>query len=339
MELVDKYLQSVRSYLPRAQQDDIIKELSDNILSQMEDKEAELGRALTVAEQEAIIKQHGEPITVVGGLQLDTRSVAFGRQLIGPVLYPFYLRVLSIALGLSLLAHIVIGIALYAAGQSVTADGVVSSIIVHLAIQFGIITLIFSVAQANAARFPQMWEPLERAFDMSGPSSGKKYSRFEAFTELVILLVVFYWLLNLNASQTLSLGAGGPVLTLAPIWQVVYIPVLLLTFAGMVRSAFVLLRPAWTRFRLMTSVLMDVASVIIVGVLITAGKWILLANPGTVSPDDLRRVETLVGTINEFVFWGLVVAVIVCGGMALFDAYKLFRLQQRVTPQRAYRSQ
>ena len=33
MELIDRYLQAVKFALPKAQQDDIIKELSDNILS------------------------------------------------------------------------------------------------------------------------------------------------------------------------------------------------------------------------------------------------------------------------------------------------------------------
>ncbi|HYP40133.1 MAG TPA: hypothetical protein VEX13_07205, partial [Chloroflexia bacterium] len=281
MELLDKYLQSVRSYLPREQRDDIIKELSDNILSQMEDKESQLGRPLTASEQEAIINQHGAPLTVVGRYQFDTRSVAFGRQLIGPVLYPFYIRVLSITLGLSMAVHLVIAIALYAARQSITLDGVISSIIVHLAIQFGTITLIFTAAQANATKHPDMWDPVAKAFDMSDSVGSKKYSRFEAFAEIVILLVVFYWLLNLNASQTLSLGADGPVLMLAPFCQGLFFQLLLLTFAGIIRSAFMMLRPDWARLRLMTSVFMDVASVIIVGVLITAGEWILLANPRT----------------------------------------------------------
>ena len=44
MELVQRYLQAVKFLLPRAQQDDIVKELSEDIRSQMEDKEAELAR-------------------------------------------------------------------------------------------------------------------------------------------------------------------------------------------------------------------------------------------------------------------------------------------------------
>ena len=44
MDLLERYLQAVRTYLPQSQQDDIVKELSENLRSRMEDQEASLGR-------------------------------------------------------------------------------------------------------------------------------------------------------------------------------------------------------------------------------------------------------------------------------------------------------
>jgi len=46
MEMIDRYLQAVKFALSPAQRDDIIKELRDSILSQVEEKEATLGRPL-----------------------------------------------------------------------------------------------------------------------------------------------------------------------------------------------------------------------------------------------------------------------------------------------------
>jgi hypothetical protein len=43
MELIERYLQAVKFALPQEQREDIIKELRDNLLSQIEEKEAELG--------------------------------------------------------------------------------------------------------------------------------------------------------------------------------------------------------------------------------------------------------------------------------------------------------
>lgn len=82
MELLDRYLQSVKSYLPGKQRDDIVKELSENILSEMEDREGGLGRKHE-AEQAAILKQHGHPMEVAGRY--------LPRQyLIGPAVFPYY---------------------------------------------------------------------------------------------------------------------------------------------------------------------------------------------------------------------------------------------------------
>ena len=56
MEVLEKYLRVVRANLPKDQRDDIVRELSDNLRAQMEDKEVEIGHPLTRADQEAILK-------------------------------------------------------------------------------------------------------------------------------------------------------------------------------------------------------------------------------------------------------------------------------------------
>ncbi len=83
MQIVDRYLKSVKTCLPTAQADDIIKELSENIYAQIEDKESELHRSLTEAEVEAILKQHGHPLLVASRYRQEQRNVSFGRQIIG----------------------------------------------------------------------------------------------------------------------------------------------------------------------------------------------------------------------------------------------------------------
>src|SRR5271154_5747200 len=98
MELLDRYLESVRKYLPWQRQDDIIAELRANLESQLEDKEAELGRPLTTAEAEAWLKQIGPPIQVAARYQPQ-------QYLIGPSLFPIYLYVLKFASLLALLIY------------------------------------------------------------------------------------------------------------------------------------------------------------------------------------------------------------------------------------------
>jgi hypothetical protein len=83
MELVDRYLQAVKFWLPRKQKDDIIAELSEDLRSQIEDKQSTLGHTLTDAEVEPILKRCGSPMAVAGRY-LPQQS------LIGPALFPIY---------------------------------------------------------------------------------------------------------------------------------------------------------------------------------------------------------------------------------------------------------
>ena len=89
MELIDRYLQAVKFWLPKQQKDDIIAELSADIYSQIEERETVLGRKLTEAEVEEILKQRGHPLLVANRFLAQ-------ESLIGPVLFPIYRFVLKI---------------------------------------------------------------------------------------------------------------------------------------------------------------------------------------------------------------------------------------------------
>ena len=103
MDILDRYLQAVKFFLPRSQQDDIIRELSENLLARMQDREEELGRPLDEAEQAAILREHGHPLLVAG--RYRTRQ-----QLIGPTFFPLYILALNMGLGIALLVSIVLGV-------------------------------------------------------------------------------------------------------------------------------------------------------------------------------------------------------------------------------------
>ncbi|HWC66326.1 MAG TPA: hypothetical protein VG777_09595, partial [Thermoanaerobaculia bacterium] len=64
MDLIERYLQAVRLWLPGSRKQDIIAELREDLRSQVEDRETELARPLDDAEIEAILKRCGRPIAV-----------------------------------------------------------------------------------------------------------------------------------------------------------------------------------------------------------------------------------------------------------------------------------
>src|SRR5689334_1485634 len=195
MQIVDRYLRSVKNCLPAAQADDIIKELSENISSQIEDKEGELNRPLTEAEIEAILKQHGHPLVVASRYRQEQRSVSFGRQIIGPALFPFYIRVLKFNLGLTSIVLIVIFGALFSGGQPV---GTFPQVFVYqLIIQFVIVTAIFWAMDKHFTQFPDRWDP-RKAYGVRHPAfsiseEGPRIPRAKSASRLVGFFVGLIW--------------------------------------------------------------------------------------------------------------------------------------------------
>ena len=102
MDLVDRYLQQVRRFLPARDQDDIVNELRDDILSDVSDQETHLGRAMTETEMVHLLKHRGHPFL----LAQKYRPKQY--LLIGPGLLPFYWQTLKAALALAFLVIVIV---------------------------------------------------------------------------------------------------------------------------------------------------------------------------------------------------------------------------------------
>src|SRR5438876_9131246 len=102
MKLLDSYLSGVGRCLPRKGRTDIVAELHEELLSQMEARQAELGRPLTDVEQYAVLMMHGDPMMVARRYRPNRRSLSLGWELIGPELFPAYLFVLALNLAITL---------------------------------------------------------------------------------------------------------------------------------------------------------------------------------------------------------------------------------------------
>jgi hypothetical protein len=88
-KLVERYLQEARNWLPPAQRHDILAELEEDIRSQIEDREKELGRTLEESELVEILRKRGHPIEVAS--RFSPR-----RHLIGPMFFSIYSFVLKL---------------------------------------------------------------------------------------------------------------------------------------------------------------------------------------------------------------------------------------------------
>lgn len=104
MTLTERYLKAVAAQLPKAQRDDIIAELADAIADRMEAREAQLGRALTDDEQEAVLREVGHPLAVAA------RYGSGPQHVVGPELYPWWMFGLKVGIA-AVVALTLIGLA------------------------------------------------------------------------------------------------------------------------------------------------------------------------------------------------------------------------------------
>jgi hypothetical protein len=337
MNLVDRYLKAVAKALPEAQREDIVRELSEDIRSEMEDKAGELGRPLTESEQQALLKRRGNPLVLAGRYRQDYRTLAFGRQLIGPVLFPFYVRVLSFNLGLTFAVIAIIFIALGVSGQKVGVNDVLSSCLLQLFIQLGAVTLIFSLIERHLTKNPDRWDlsgtcgglrlDLKIGKNSSLPiERGQWISRFESVSIIIASTVALIWVTGVQRYPFLILGPAASFLKLAPIWYQVYFPIVLLTVAEIVRATINLVRPDWTRFRAVYNIVSHSGGLVVVYYLIRSGSWVAAVGPAT---EITEQYAHSIAIVNQWTYFALLVAAILSVVMLVVKVTRLVRSLRR----------
>lgn len=311
MQIVDRYLDSVKKCLPSAQADDIIKELSENIYAQIEDRENELQRSLSEAEVEAILKQHGHPLVVASRYRQEQRNVSFGRQIIGPALFPFYIRVLKFNLGLTSVVVLVIFAALFAGGQPI--GGFPGVFFDQLLIQFAIVTLIFWLMDQHFTKFPDRWDPrmLSRVHlpALTTREDGPRIPPAKSASQLVGLLVALFWLHAVQHSQFLIFGPAAAFLRLSPQWNQLYLPINVLILLGIIDSGVNVIRPDWIRFHWLMHILRRLGGLILCYLLVRTGNPIVIAHLGA-APDAARVAQIVNQTLNYSILFTAVIFII-----------------------------
>jgi hypothetical protein len=116
MDVIDRYLRTLRVLLPKDQRDDIVRELSEEMHSQIADQEMALARPLTAVEKAAVVGQFGHPLVTAARYRPQ-------RYLIGPIVFPHYWMVLKVVLGLMVAGNLVGALMLVAGGTTVTDLG------------------------------------------------------------------------------------------------------------------------------------------------------------------------------------------------------------------------
>lgn len=320
MDLLDRYLQAVRFWLPRGQQDDVAAELGEDIRSQIEEQEGKLGRKLTELEVASVLKERGRPMLVASRYRPQ-------QYLIGPVLFPAYrLVMIIVALCYSVpwtLTWVSLEIfdPFYRYHFGATATRVWGSFLGTILGALGAVTLIFVLlerVQPNL-KFLKDWNPR----DLPAVRDPNRIPRLNSSINLGVNLVFVVWWVTDMWSTTVFDRAGVRVV-LAPVWKVFLWAFLLIAVANIVLAIANLARPYWTWLRASIRLLLVCAGAV-------AFCWICKANilAEIVVPNlSSARAAQITNAINTDVSRSFPFAVLACVIIiGLSGAGRLIRLR------------
>jgi hypothetical protein len=246
-ELLDRYLQAVRFWLPKAQQKDIIAELSEDMRSQIEEKETELGRSLNGTEIEALLKQRGRPL-LVANRYLPQES------LIGPVLFPIYVFVMKVVAICYLVPWVLVWIGMMFLSPAYRAQHITAGWFGAVASAWGAlwstafmalatVTLVFAVLERLQAKSHVLdqWNPRK----LPPVRNPNHISRTGSLIEVVVNLVFAGWWIDLMSSPVI-LDRPEIRIGLSPVWRYFFWGFLLLAFVNAAHAVVNFARPYWT---------------------------------------------------------------------------------------------
>ncbi len=318
MEILDRYLQAVRFWLPRSQQDDIIAELSEDIRSEIEEQESALGRPLQQAEIESILKKRGRPM-VVANRYLPQQ------HFIGPMLFPIYKFVLKMVA----IFYVVPWCLVWVAFMIFDPDYRLTHSVAHVwgpfwsaaLTSFAMITIVFAVVERMQSR-PGFWDNWEPA-KLPPLRNLRQIPRSNSVVEVVANVVFLVWWLSSMGSLTLFEHSGVRIVV-EPAWRIYFWAFVLIAIGNIVLAAVNLTRPYWTAARAGIRFAMNCTSAIAV-------CWLCRVHPlAEITAPNLSpaRAAEITNAMNIYLARAFPFAVLACVLIIMLaDGIRLYRLK------------
>ncbi len=302
MDMLSRYLYAVYNDLPKkVAREDITAEIGDALQSQIDEREAALGRPLTDDEEAAIIKAYGHPRLVAGRYE----AVPY---LIGPDLLPFYWYTLRLVLTIVLSIEL-IGGALFALGEGkmtifIAALDAAWNSAIYIC---GAVTVAFAVIERMNSKKTLLerlgvarWDPRRLP---SPPQTGaapipRANSVIEFIVNVIAILALLdvpgfrYWVLYVFVAGPLA-GAHIPAEFNYPAWTPVYAGALLGAAVIAIADVVAFYRPTLATVYRWIRVAANTITLIGVAITLTRTPLVLPAD----GPFNLLATYTLYGAI------------------------------------------
>jgi len=312
MDLLDRYLQAVSFWLPKRQKDDIVAELSEDLRSQMEEKETSLGRKLTDSEVEGILKGCGSPLAVAARY-LPQQS------LIGPTLFPLYRFVLGVVLAGCVIPRCLIWLGFLIANPS-HASYLHMENLWSTVVFFGFYTtLAFAIFERSGVQFVNLvdWNPRS----LPPVRHPNRIPRANSLGEIAFGLIFIAWFAGLFYPQPV-IDLYGVKITLAPVWSYFFYGFLLQASANFLLACVNLAKAYWTRQRATIRLLLDAAGGVLFS-FVFRSHVLVSVNAASLTPEKSAALTTWLNTWMPSLFpWCIVVVLIIVA----VDGYRIMRL-------------
>jgi hypothetical protein len=314
MDLVGRYLQAVQFWLPKKQREDIIAELSEDLHSQIEEREGKLGHKLNDDEISGLLKRSGSPL-VVASRYLPQR------YLIGPTLYPVYIWVMAVVmLGCTVPRFAVwLGFVILdpAHRGALHMENLLTTIVAFAVV----VTLSFAIIERTPAKdnILDCWNPRK----LPSVRQPNRVPRATSLFEIAVTLVWMLWLINvLPRGRVIEIAALR--ITLNYGWYVLLASSLLMGFFHLAVSTMNLVYTHWTSESATMRLGADALGGAIFCWFLKAQIFTGFSSPQVSAAKGVEMVNALNWWMGKCLPWAVLVVVAVVAS----DVYRLVRLQR-----------
>jgi hypothetical protein len=318
-DLLDRYLNAIKFWLPRGQQKDIIAEIAEDLHSQIDERETALGHPVSEGDLVGILRQRGSPMKIAA-------SYVSEQRLINPVLLPVYRLVLKIVLLwvlAPLFAIIYLG-PIFTSGHPAQALLSFCNEAWRTAFMVvGIVTTVFFWLDRFHAKIKESdnWDPRKLPHIPATRQTTSRWNHLAGFIFGAIAAICWILLISRLWGRMVFSFPGGPTMILAPVWGQVAWPSMAIVLASALTDGFSFLYPARIRARAMCRIAIDGLMVVVATILLGASNWVTLAVPHLSETDLLKTMTWLDGTIRVT----LVIIILIALGDAIREGRRLFR--------------
>jgi hypothetical protein len=313
MELLERYLQAIEFWLPKRQKQDIIAELSEDLRSQIEEKETELGRKLEDAEVEAILKRCGSPLQVASRYRPQ-------QYLIGPTLFPIYRFVLGVLVLGCVVPRFLIWLGFLIADPAHSSYLHMENLGATILYFAFFTTLAFAIIERSGVKLQELdtWSPRK----LPPARDPNRIPRSGSLCEIGAIVIFNVWFVGLFWPRP-AINFYGAQIMLAPVWQIFFWSFLVLAVANIAMAGVNLFHPYWTRQRASLRLLSNGLGGALVCWMLKTHIFTGISAPSIPAEKAIELTNLINTWIARTLPWAIVtVVVILC-----FDGYRIMRLR------------